>query len=237
MPSRREKVTAHTEHLLDAFLRLQATYAILDPLLFDQALVVRWRTGPAAQGRQILLSALLNSCVLEASKLTFDQDPRTPSLRSLDAALDDDHLRAELCEAYAVWNVHIEADDPEVLRLIRESEKRDEERRRSEFDSLVERFRSAWGELRDSPTLKAFETLRDKVIAHNEIRHDGNKYRTFDIASLGLKFGDLRTIVQSLEPIVDSANLVFRATSFAFDDSDQQLRSASERFWALARDG
>ena len=237
MPSRREKVAAHAEHLLDAFLRLRATYAVLDPLLFNQTLAARWRTGPAAHGRHILLNTVLYSCVLEASKLTLDKDPRTPSLQSLDTALDDAPFRAELREAYAVLNLYIEEDDPEVLRLLRESEKRDDEKRRQDFDALVKRFRAGWRFLRDSPTLKAFEILRDKVIAHNEIRHDGSTYRTFDVASLDLKFGDLRAVVQALEPIVDSANLLFRAASFDFEESDQQLRSAGEQFWAVVRDG
>ena len=237
MPSRRDKFAGHTEHVLDAFLRLRSTYALLDPLLFEQRLASRWRTGPAAQGRQTLLYALLYSCVLEASKLTLDKDPRTPSLRALDAALDDEALRTELREAYAVLNLHIEEDDPDVLEMLQRMERRDEDERRGKFDDLVKSFRAEWAALRDSPTLISFETLRDKVIAHNEVRHDGNTYRAFDVASLGLKFGDLRDVVRVLEPVVDKANLVFRAASFAFDDLDRQLGAASQQFWGIVGDG
>jgi hypothetical protein len=149
-------------------------------------------------------------------------------------ALDDEALRNELREAYAIWNLHIEHEDPDVARFLRDSEKRDEDTRRKEFDAHLEQFRSLWHELRDSATLSGFETLRDKVIAHNEVRHHGSTYRAFDIASLGLKFGDLRQIVEALEPIVDRANLLFRAASFAFDDSACQMRAASEQFWYAA---
>ena len=237
MPTRSEKLTGYAEHLLDAFLRLRATYSILDPLLFNRELTDRWKSGPAQQGRAILISALLYSCVLEASKLTLDQDPRTPSLEKLAAGLNDEAVLSQLREAYSVWNLHAHVDDPDVVAVLKAMDEKEEKERRAQFDDLVTQFRAGWTQLRESAALKSFTTLRDKVIAHNEVRHEDGRYGTFDVASLGLKFGDLRTIVVGLEPIVDASNLIFRASSFAFKESADQLRTAAEHFWSIARDG
>jgi hypothetical protein len=105
MPFRADKVRGHAEHVLDAFLRLRATYAVLDPLLFNSELRARWTSGAGIRGRETLVASLLYMCVLEASKLATDRYSQTPSLRNLDASLDDKAVVAELRNSYAEWNL------------------------------------------------------------------------------------------------------------------------------------
>jgi hypothetical protein len=168
MPFRADKVRGHAEHVLDAFLRLRATYAVLDPLLFNSELRARWTSGAGIRGRETLVASLLYMCVLEASKLATDRYSQTPSLRNLDASLDDKAVVAELRNSYAEWNLPSNSDDPDVIRLLERMEAQEKTVREAEFNSLVSEFRQGWSEFVSSNTFGAFKTLRDKVIAHTK---------------------------------------------------------------------
>ena len=73
--------------------------------------------------------------------------------------------------------------------------------------------------------------IRDKLLAHSELHHDGKGYRPLDVASLGLKWSDLKQVISELERIVDLITLLSRKSSFAFDMLDEQLAKASGAFW------
>lgn len=234
MPTRSEKAAGHAAHMLDAFLRLRETYAMLEPVLFDGEVVGRWGAGPRARGRQILINTLLYSSVLEAAKIALDSDPRAPSLANLDQVLDDARAVETLREAYAVWNLHVamQDEDAEVAKILEASERRDEAERRQQFDRLVAEFRARWATLKVSTALASFRIMRDKLIAHTEVRHEEGKYAVLNVATLKLKYGDLGAVVRDLEPLVNLATLIFRAVSFDFVDLDDQLGRSSRAFWA-----
>ena len=223
---------AHAEHLLDLFLGLRGTYAMLDPILFDRVVIDRWGSGKKGPGLQILINALLQACVLGIAKIALDDDPRTPSISKLVAALEDSGLAAELRHAYAVWRLPpTDEDRPEVRAILKKMEQDEEQKRREQFDELVGKMRTGWDQLRDSPSLAGFSKMRDKLIAHSELWHDGKTYRPLDVASLGLKFGDLREVITRLETLVDQINLIYRNSSFAFDALDEQLTATKNHFW------
>jgi hypothetical protein len=231
-PSRRDKLVAHAERVLDELIGLRAKYAMLRPLLFDRNTVTAWAAGKRGYGFSIIRSTLLESCVLEIAKIALDRDDRTPSLIRLDAALAEPPLLAELRVQYAVWNLApTEGDDPDVIAILQASERREEEARRQEFDSLVGELRNRWAQLHASPALISFGKMRDKIVAHNELQFDGTKYVPLDVASLGLKYQDLDLVVAELDALVNLVNLVFRGAKFDFDGHDKQLADARDGFW------
>jgi hypothetical protein len=232
-PTRREKLQAHAEHLLDAFLGLRGTFAMLEPILFERSVVELWGAGKRAQGLHVLTTALFQSCVLAIAKITRDNDERSPSVMKLVTALDADSLAAELREAFAIWNLAPISDyDSNVLALLQTAERREEQKRRIEFDALVQDLRSGWASLGVSPAMKSFGVIRDKLIAHNELWHDGLTYRPLDISTLGLKWSDLRAVINDLQTLIAQITLVYRNTSFAFDALDKQLAAAKTQFWS-----
>lgn len=129
------------------------------------------------------------------------------------------------------------ADLPDELReAIAEAERRDEDARREEFDNLVQQLISGWSSLCKSKTLQTCQTLRDKVIAHAEIRYEGSEYSFIDVKSLGLKWRDLRKTISELRELVGLITALFRAASFDFEMLDDQLTGASYAFWRPDRD-
>jgi hypothetical protein len=234
-PSQREKAQGHAEHLLDLFIGLRGTYAMLEPLLFDRDVVARWGSGKRAHGFNLLTLNLLHSCVLGIAKIALDNDARTPSVWKLVSSLDHRALVEELREEYALWHLApTSGEEPEVIDLVQRAERREEAERRVQFNGLVAETRLKWLELQESKALASFVTMRDKLIAHSELLHDGTKYRAVDVRSLGLKFGDLRSVIDALQTLVDRLTLIYRRASFAFDGLDKQLKGARDHFWQPA---
>jgi hypothetical protein len=237
-PSRREKLQAHAEHLLDLFVGLRSTFAMLEPILFDRDVVSRWGTGKRGSGLRVITNRLLNACVLDIAKIALDKDERTPSVSALVQALDEPLLLNELRESYSIWNLPLADDeDPEVIQLLQRVERREEDERRAKFDAHLSDVRRGWNSLESSPALSSFAKMRDKFIAHSELWHNGTRYEPRDISTLGLKLGDVRTVINELQTLVDLITLIYRNSSFAFDELDQQVTATRDAFWAAHAEG
>lgn len=186
-----------------------------------------------AEGFRYLTNALLYSCILDASNIALDGDRRTASIRNLVEALNDPTLVDTLREEYAVWNLVAASDvEPDLLPLLQASEEREESERRAQFDQRLEHLHERWAEFGESSRLKSFVTMRDKVIAHRELRFVDGEYRAFNTAALGIKFGDLKAVIESLQELIDLITLLFRNASFDFEMLEQQVSRYSAHFWA-----
>lgn len=233
MPTQTEKLEAHASHLLDAFIQLRQRYSILDPMLFDKAVVEAYGSGRKAQGFSVLKHSLFLSCAQDIAKLTLDDDARTPSLSNNIEALTDDAFRNTLRERFAIWKIHLAEDekDPEILEALRRMELREEAQRRTQFDELYCEATTLWASLSTSPTIKSFKTIRDRVSAHTEVRLIADKYQFVDIGTLGIKWSDIKTTIEQMQRLVEIIGLLIRNAGFAWDSLDDQLKRASEGFW------
>lgn len=233
MPTQTEKLEAHASHLLDAFIQLRQRYAILDPMLFDKAVVETQGSGRKAQGFSVLKHSLFLSCAQDIAKLTLDDDTRTPSLSNSIRALTDEAFRSTLRERFAIWKIPLAEDerDPEILEALRRMELREEAQRRTQFDELYCEATILWASLSTSPTIKSFKTIRDRVSAHTEVRLVADKYQFVDIGTLGIKWGDIKATIEQMQRLVEIIGLLIRNAGFAWDSLDDQLKRASEGFW------
>jgi len=81
--------------------------------------------------------------------------------------------------------------------------------------------------------MKGFLTIRDKISAHTEVRYVADKYQFVDIASLGIKWGDMRADIETMQRLVELVGLLIRNAGFAWDMLDEQLETASAAFWEV----
>ncbi|QGA49330.1 hypothetical protein [Pseudomonas brassicacearum] len=234
MPTSLEKIQAHASHLLDAFIEMRQRYSILDPMLFDETVVTTLGSGERAMGFSILKHSLFLSCAQDIAKLTFDDDPRTPSLNNSIQALTDDALRQTLREQFANWKIPNDKDvtDTEILEALRRLELREEAQLGSQFDELYCEASKLWAVLSTSATIKSFRTIRDKVSAHTEVRYLADKYQFVDISTLGIKWGDIKTTVEQMQRLVEIIEMLTRNAGFAWESLDAQLKNASAAFWS-----
>jgi AbiU2 len=233
MPTRKEKLEAYAGHLLDVYRALHARYAILEPLLFDKGVVYRFGEGKRAHGLNILRSALLQLCALDIAKIVHDGDNRSPNVKALLASLDDDRLRLELREEFAIWYPELtEEDDQAATALPQEAERREEEKRRKRFDELLAEARDRSAKLAVSNAIMSFRRMRDELVAHNQLTFAGNAYVPLDVTKLGLKLGDFGKVIDELERLMDLLTLLFRNASFDFPMLREQLVKDRDAFWS-----
>lgn len=238
MPSQFEKLEAHSSHLLDAFIQLRERYAMLEPMLFDPDVPKLRGSGAQARGFMTLRHSLFLSCAQDIAKLSLDSDKRTPSIKNLMTSLENRDLCKILRENYAMWVVpSIEAEtDPEIIAALQRMELREQAERRIEFDEILVRARRNWSALAVEPYLSGFLSIRDKVSAHTEILLVADKYQFVDIATLDIKWSDMRLAISVMQSIVEDLGLAIRNAGFAWDMLDKQLNKASKAFWATPKD-
>jgi hypothetical protein len=232
MPTPLERWEAHASHLLDEFIKLRERYEMLDPMLFNQAVVATYGVGHRARGFLTLRQSLFMSCVQDIAKLCSDKDERTPSIRNIARALEDSTFTTILRERYAIWRLPVQAeDDPAILEALRRMEAREEAERREQFDEHLQEMRSAWAALAASPDLESFCTIRDKLTAHTEVRCVADKYQLLDLKTLGIRWGALRALIGQMQSLVELTGILVRNAGFAWDMLDEQLAQAATGFW------
>jgi hypothetical protein len=229
------KIRGQAEQLLDLFIALREKLALLRPLAFDPGLAQRVDGGPRARGYLILRNTLLQGCVQDLVKVALDLDPRTPSVVNLVAALEDTEVRGRLLADYAVAPTltHVGPGDPPPPEAIEEIRSREQERLAAEFETVWTQFVPRWTTFKDDQRLTAFKTWRDKLIAHAELHHTAGKYHLVDLATLGLKWGDVDLLAAELQNLVESIGVLTRGASFAWQMLDRQLDEASSGFWDM----
>ena len=236
MSTQYAKTEANARHLLDGFIALKERYAFLHPMIFDKGLVAARGSGQRGRGFDTLRRSLLLTCIQDIAKFTLDRDRRAPSLANIASSLEDEAFRDDLRERYAVWGSirpdEDQFDDHTVLEALNKIEARETQTRRIAFDDAYQQFSAQWVALKDSPTLLSSIKVRDKVTAHTEIRFENEQYVPFDISTLGIKYGDIKEMIDQVQDLVRLVGFVVRAAAFDWEGLDDQLSKAAYHFWA-----
>jgi hypothetical protein len=232
MPTQIEKLEAYAAHLLDGFIFLRQRYAMLAPMLFSEAVVAKHGAKEKHAGFNILKNSLFLSCSQDIAKLAMDDDERTPSIRNIIGPLSNDALRAELQQRYAKWALSpIDEKDIELVAAIKQLQLRDQAERVTHFGELYCELTKLWSALSTSKAMKSFQTIRDKLTAHTEIRYTADKYQPIDISNLGLKWSDMKVVMDQMQRSVELLGVLVRNAGFAWPMLDEQWASASKEFW------
>jgi AbiU2 len=211
------KIRGHTEHLLDLHIGLRNKYTLLSPLLPGGFVFEEKRTGPATLGLDVLRVSLFLSCVQDLVKATVDKDKRAPSLLNIMFMLADPSICDILRRTYA-----------------ESGSKSADEDMRVDFDSTNAQLQDDWQHLQHTTQLNSCQLIRNKLIAHTEVRLADSSYSLLDISSLGLKWTDVGALMLQLEDIVVALNKIVRCSSFDFDDLNAKLNRAQVEFWSRA---
>lgn len=236
MPTQLEKLEAHASHLLQGFLSLREKYSLLQPMLYKEEVIDAWGKKRKARGFKFLKHTLFIDCAKDIANLCLDRHETSPSISNIFHALKSRELLGVLRSNYAVIGYILEDEDidPSIRKLLDESNRKEERERYAQFDQVHTTLTFRWMQLRRSNRLKAFERMRRKVAAHNDISYDGKamRYKTLDIGSLGLKWKDLREIIDEMQLVVSDIQMVARSTGFAWEMFDEQIERSAEGFWS-----
>jgi hypothetical protein len=163
MDERLRKLDGHASALLDAYLGVRLTYALLVPLLGDPMAELPHNPPRRLQsGLPALRRILFMSCVLDIARLTWDNDKRTPSIANLVAALGDPETVKRLTQAHVAAEIIHSGGDSEEHAAAVVAISAHEAARRKTVEEGSDRIRANWRKLDSHPLKDDFLTLRDQ---------------------------------------------------------------------------
>jgi hypothetical protein len=160
----------------------------------------------------------MQSCVQDIAHITLDPYKNVPSIKKvisdLETASTLELLRSRFIDLWA-------GSDPD-----RRAEAQ------TKFLRNLELARQDWSGLERSQELCAFKTFRDQQLAHVQLIFSDGEYERLDVGALGLKWRDIGLMLERIEPIVLSLNMVVRCAGINMNDEKERLRQAAEIFWS-----
>ena len=226
------KLAEQTESLFVLLLRAYAQYLFLRPMMVDVELIARHGAAGKRSGFEGLRLVLYWAFILELVKICDDSDPRTPSISRLMKELENPQLLALLEDRRSRHTLPPIEGETVGYRRLRQAE--EDEFWRHRFRETHSRLVARAGALLSSPALAGFKTVRDKLVAHNELRQNPDgRYALYDIGNLNLKFGDERALLEQAREVVDGLNSVVRGVSFSWESFFEPEERDIRQFWEL----
>ena len=228
------KLEGHGAALLDAYRGLRQSFAMLEPILPSGRVSRALSNAAGREGLAALRQALFLGCALDVAKLSLDKNSRTPSLVRLVASLDQAAVVAALRSRSSHYCLPRKPGDDTDEASLRKIEEVEESARGKAFDERLASLREGWAVLSAEP-LRPFAVLRDKYIAHLELRCRNGEYAPIDLGDLGLKWSDLGEAIAAMEPLVLGLTAVIRAADFDMPAAVHHFERVRDDFWARAR--
>ena len=207
------KHSAHLLHVTNAYRGLEEKYALLDTMLFDEALVQKHKN----RGFEVLRQALFFTCVVDIVNIACKKGGnKTPSIEG---------VASVFCNEEILKYFHDEIVNHEAFVGYPSMQ----EKQSQKFWENVGTTKAKIDCLLHSSQMEAFETIRDKRIAHLELKKSGDEYELIDISTLGLKWVDIKLVLDDITTIIENLNIVMTGSHISKrDEINQKMR---DEFW------
>jgi len=205
------KKRAQLKHLTLALHGLNEQYSLLEPMLFDEELVKKHSN----YGFTVIRQSLFFNCILDTVNLV----KRTKKGVSIESIAD------MFSEEVIMKTLHDEIVYSDAFVGIPVLEQSQSEA----FNKSVDDVKTAIEELLSSDEYESFKTIRNKRIAHIELKQVGDEYGLLDISTLGLKWEDLKVVIDKLSDIVSKLNVILTGVNIA--DRQSVNETMKNTFW------
>jgi hypothetical protein len=133
-----------------------------------------------------------------------DHDCRVPSILNFRKHFADKGVKEFLKEKFSVWPSSAKDSYPDELKKFwKQTDLQDENDRRQLFDSRYDKVMKESEELLNCSALASMKNIRDKILAHNELKFSGGSYRFVEPKDYGLKYGDERVVLEKTTLVFD----------------------------------
>jgi hypothetical protein len=213
------KLESQVEALLTLTLWAFERFRFLQPMLNNRQLLDRIERENKGAGFNQLRNWLYWSLVLELAKLCHDNgsQKRAPSIYAIRQKFDSNPAIVQAIEdKYAKNNREI-ADANQL---------------REEFRTIYARFCENADRMLSERVAGGYKTIRDKLIAHNELRKDGQFH---NVKEEELKYGDEHSLLKTLQELITDLMLLVKTTDIesVWSSSLRYDREMVCEFWGL----
>jgi len=201
-----KKKRAQIEHLTLAFHGLNEQYSLLEPMLFDDELVRKHNN----YGFTVIRQSLFFNCILDIVNIVKRED----------GDISIESIADMFSEEVIMKTLHDEIVYFEAYKGIPELEQSQSEA----FNKSVVDVQVAIKEFLASDEYVSFKTIRNKRVAHIVLKQVGNEYGLLDISTLGLKWEDLKVVIDKLSDIIFNLNIILTGVNIADRQSVNEKR-------------
>jgi AbiU2 len=232
-----EKLKGHVLLFSEGVRSLVQTFAMLRPVAEDAELLKRYSGTDRARGLTVIRWSMIQECLIEITKLAYDDGQKNPSARNLGSCLLGSEKIKEALKAKFVVPIRParalvgEQGIEEDLAFEREFEKEIEALETKELETCFEDYLKeinrglAWFEERRDK----FKTIRDKQLAHLETSKIGPDYVITPVTG-----PDWKTVKDAVCHLVELAEFLLTVVHRK-DESFPQFRDLAKRdadlFW------
>jgi AbiU2 len=213
-----KKLEPQVEALFTLTLNAFVRFRFLRPMLDNRELLDRIEQENKAVGFNQLRNWLYWGLVLELAKLCHDnvKQKRAPSIYAIRKKLSNRTVVKALRDNYANRGREV-ADANEAKR---------------EFSIIYRRFCKTADWMLSTRVAGGFKTIRDKPIAHNELRKDGKFH---DVKDQRLNYGDEHALLKIIQALVTDLMTLVRGTDIAsiWHQPFEDQRQMTSEFWGL----
>jgi AbiU2 len=196
------KLKEEVEFLATLLESAYVDYLFLRPIMADANLKARMQHDGKLEGFNQIGEALYWWFIQQLVKIWDDRDAqgKNVSIRKLLNGIADFRVVRDLEERHARWTTpHGELPDPATLKSIQE---REERQQREEFRDRLDKVIDQGTKLLESPLLRSYRKIRNKLIAHTEVHKSTQGLERFPIEKLRLKFGHERKLLRSTIEVI-----------------------------------
>lgn len=196
-----KKKKGHLNHITLAFHGLKEKYHLLEPMLFDKKLAQKHNN----HGFVVIRQSLFFSCVIDIVNIV-KKGNKNPSIQEISDIFDSKEIMKTLHDDIVYF---------EAFKGI----KRLEEQQSVAFQKNVKITSELVKKFLELDKYKSSLSIRDKRIAHLELKEKHGEYELLDISTLGLQWGDLKEIIYKLEIIIVNLNIILTGVNIAKRDA------------------
>lgn len=208
--------------------------AILKPLLYDKKLIKKWDGSNGAHGLNLLNMTLYFDLIRELAAISLDKNNRSPSIKNVLQLLDScnllNYLKEEYCEPHPIKWINDVDEDSKIFWEVKHR-KRELAENEDRFNNTYQEIRAEYKTLKDSELYKKIRDARNKLIAHYEMRHDGEAPRMLTPSDFGLKWGDVEEYFELIKPIITNLVLIISNEGYARDMYRSHHNKIANDFW------
>ncbi|HEY1768885.1 MAG TPA: hypothetical protein VGG02_01350 [Chthoniobacterales bacterium] len=212
------KLEAQVDALEELTLRAFNRYLFLAPMLTSGELASRMNDERNGNLFVQLRGWLYWGLVQELAKICLDRDEKSPCISSIRSNLADTPGLLNFLEQKYTNNIHGIGSVEEL---------------RCEFQREYGKFDTKAQQLLESNVVGGYKTIRDKLISHNELRKQGERYQFHDVAEENLKYGDERQVLETLRELVILLLLLVKNADTNWDSYLNTTENLVRRFWRI----
>lgn len=215
MEQRMTKVQGYVEALIALFYEVELKYALVSPMINDPSVRVRFeRSEHSLKGFDKLKHTLVLDVIKDCARLSFDRSKSSPSICNVFQLLSKEELLSAFRDEYCKVDFRLHTP--------------------CEFENKYNNAVDCFLDFSETGLSKKFKSVRNKILAHSEMRLINGQYEIAGLDEFDIKWSDPESFMNSVKPIVFELGLLILDCVYAHESFTSSQAKVSESFWAMA---